>query len=234
MRSPFRSRPSVLLAALLVFLGLAPWKAAADGGTPDPTAPQPGAPGEAAAPRAGRAGVVKLDIIETIDGKESKVNAAVYYLEKTLGSSGYTVWATREPKGKESNPRPDPDLVIAGKVDCKKLRESTFYGGTVGVIYETTAEVTIADKAGKTLATVKERDEWGRREKKDARDECLKRLVNWLAAAVLKEPAIQGRLDDAGKKAADEYLKKVETARTKKPPEEESGEDGDEGAGGGK
>ncbi len=235
MPAPRRSLlPGALALVSLLLVLAAP--AVADDPPPAPqTPPAPAAP-KPDDPGAGRAGVVKLDIVETIDGKESKVNVAAYFLKKKLGESGYRVYSAREPAAKPGEkpeeppkpapaPPPAPDLVISGKVECKLLRTSDFYDQTVAYIYETTAELKIADKGGKTLADVKERDEWGRGTKKAARDESLKRLANWVTAAVLKEPAIRARLDDAGKQAAEAYVKRVEAAR-KKPSEPEGGEGG--------
>lgn len=233
-------RPFAAVPVLLMVLALAAPALADD---PPPVPQAPGAP-KADEPAAGRAGVIKLDIVESIDGKESKLNVAVYFLKKKLGEAGYRVFSTREPAAPKSDkpekpedaPKPAtpaappvPDLVIVGKVDCKLLRTSDFYEKAVAYIYETTAELTIADGSGKTLATVKERDEWGRSTKKAARDESLKRLANWITAAVLKEPAIQARLDDAGKQAAEAYVKKVEAARKTKPEESDGGGGGGEG-----
>jgi len=194
-------------------------------------------------------GVVKIDIDEQLDGKPFRDTAVTVRLRKKLRELGFKAWSERslfvdeyEKKKREKaekakaptgtaapvapapapeDEKPDHDLVLKGKVVIRLDRSSTFFGGNVAFMYTGTVELTITDKAGKTLATISEKDEWGKTDEKKARDDEIRRTAAFAALAVMKAEPVYGRLGPKAKAAVDEYAGEVAKNYPRTPPEGE-------------
>ncbi len=179
------------------------------------------------------AGVVKIDLVETIDGKETKDNYTTFLLRKKLRELGFVAYSERpvgadevqkkkkkkgdsapQPEEGEAEARPEPDLIIKGTVAVKMDRTNQFYGADLGYVYAGTGDLRILEKGGANeLGKVADKDEWLKKDKDVAQMEEQKRIGSWLTAAVLKQDAIRGRLAPAGQAALDRYVADVETKR---------------------
>lgn len=200
-------------------------------------APAPGQETGEAAP-AKPAGVIKLEIVEKVEGKPSRDTPAIYRIRQKLREFGFVAWTEkplradeyekkkREKESTKGAPagatataaageeKPAPDLIIRGIVDVSLGKTSTFYGQSVAYAYDGVADLTIVDaRTGKELAVVAERDEWGKTEQKAAREESHKRITAWTTAAVLKAEPIYGRLGPNRQKAVDAYHAQVAEKR---------------------
>jgi hypothetical protein len=246
-------RTGAIAAALLLAAGLAP--ARADDPKP-PAPPTPAAPAPASPAAPAPAGVVKIDIAETIEGKPSRENLAAYFIRKKLREAGFTAWSARpihadelQKKSEQQKPaagatppspaapaapgdeKPAPDLVVKGTVDIEVSRVSTFYGQNVAFAYTATTFLEVQDKAGKSLAKIEDKDEWGQTSQRAAREQCMKRMALFASADVLKSEPIRGRLSEKAKAEADAFVAGIEK---KRHPEagEASGGTGAPGEGG--
>lgn len=201
-------------------------------------------PGPSHAPGAGvkPLGVVKIDIAETLDGKESRENLAAYFIRKKLREVGFLAWSTRPiraddldrrrrekeaaetktvtaapvPEAATEEERPAPDLVVVGTLEVTLLRTSPFYGQDVAFIFGSKAKLAIHDAAGKEVATIVDGEEVGQRTRDGARNTALKRMALFLAAGVMKSDPIRSRLTDKGKEAAERFVREVEAKREEK------------------
>jgi hypothetical protein len=214
-----------LPAALAALLALAPAGAFAQtpppGDTPAPAPTAPAAPTATAGP-----GVVKIDIVETVEGKASIENLAAYFIRKKLREAGFTAWSARPIRADQVQPRPadappadpkaekpEPDLVVKGKVTVDVSRVSTFYGQSLAFAYEAHADLEVAPAAGGKPDKIEDRDEWARSAQDAARSECLKRISLFAAADVMKTPGVRARLPEKSKAAVDAFISDLEKKR---------------------
>ncbi len=235
IRRPFAA---AALAALAVAAALARAE--------DVPAPAPGIPEKPA-------GVVKLALDETLDGKPNRDTPITYFLRKKLREAGYVAWTEKPLRADEhakrqrekdvkagkipasatatadvNDHRPAPDLVITGTIDVGVGSTSTFYGQTVATMYVGQGRLSIKDPAGKELGVVEEKDEWGKTKAKDAREECIRRTQAWLAAALLKSEPIHARFTEKDRAVVDKWIADTEKKKQKK----DAGEGGGAGEGG--
>lgn len=182
--------------------------------------------------------VVMLDIEETLDGEESDYAVTAYYVRKKLREVGFRAWSARpipvddaerkkraekaKKDGTTAEPllddqKPEGGLVVRGTATVTYDRTSTFYGADLAQIYKGAATLTIADRAsGKTLVEITIDDEWGKKTKKAARNECLKRVGLFAAADVVASQPVQDRLTDQGKTQAQAFIDQINAKRKEK------------------
>jgi hypothetical protein len=195
-------------------------------------------------------GVVKLDIVEKLEGKPSKDAPATYLIRKRLREFGFVAYTEKplrvdeyEKKKREkeqaSKPvetgltataipeaaeeRPAPDLVIKGNIEVAHLRNSTFYGANIAFMFLGAGSLSILDPTGKELCVIDDREEWGQDKEAQAREETLKRISAWLAADVIKAEPVLSRLGPKSREAALKYVEGVEQKRASTAKKEEGG-----------
>jgi hypothetical protein len=194
--------------------------------------------------------VVKLDIEETLDGKPNKNTPSILNIRKKLRDLGFHVYTEKAlyadeyarkkrekvgaqpgaptgtaaaPAESEEDKRLPPDLVITGKVLVKLDRTSTFFGGNVAFMYKSEADLELADKGGKALASIAEKDEWGKTKEDVAREDSIRRMRAYAALAVLTCEPIQARLTEKGKARVNEYAAEVADKYPRAQPSDEGG-----------
>ncbi len=181
--------------------------------------------------------VVQIDVAETVDGKVSKANYATYFLRKKLREYGFAAWSVRmlpifeklhakalekaraagrpEPELLERT-QPKPELIVRGRVSAELARTSTFYGQDLAFVYKTEVVLEVLDADGTSLAKIRFEDEFGRRDKKLARRDTLRRAGLFAAAEVLMSDPLRERLSEAQRSAVAAWAAKIEAKRKDK------------------
>jgi hypothetical protein len=203
---------------------------------PTPARAQDGGAAPATVTKTASAGVVVLDIVETVDEKPSEDMVTTFRLRQHLREAGFVV-RTAKPlkideeerkaaeKKKAASGAAAPsataapveekpaDLVIRGTVDVHYVKSSVFFGKTVAYEFGATGDLKIEDGKGVEVAKVSETDERGAKERNQACVECEKRIAAWLTVATLKAAPVRERFDAKAKADADAYIAKTEKAR---------------------
>lgn len=182
------------------------------------------------------AGVVKVDVEETLDKRPSRDAYATYLIMKKLREAGYVVWsekpnrtdeyerkkrAEKEGVTRTADPgdkKPEPDLVLKGKIAIGLADSSKFFGADVAFVYGAHGALAVLDKEGKELGKIEDQDEWSKASEKAAREEQIKRIAAFLAAAVLKSEPVHGRLGPKRRAVVDEYIANVARKREENKP----------------
>lgn len=202
-------------------------------GQPGP-GPAPAPPAGGSQPEAAPAPVVQIDVAELVDGRESPHNLATYYIRKKLRELGFRPWSTRmltvfrkehdeeaararergeQPPALLEELRPEPELIVRGTVRVEHERSSNFYGEDLAFIYRSQVDLVVLDASGKELDRIAFTDEWGRRDRKTARLEAMKRAGLFASADVLASQAIVGRANEQQKAAIQEYVARINQQR---------------------
>lgn len=191
-------------------------------------------PGGAEEAAAAPAPAVKIAIAEKVDGRESRYMVATYFVRKKLREAGLRAWSTEklpnddkeheaavaEARARGEEPpvlleeaQPEPALVIEGTCDVAFDRSSTFYGADLAAIYKATLDLKIKGPSGAVLDEVHIVDEFGKKNKKAARNGSLKRIGMFAAVDVLLAEPVRAHMSDEAKAAAQPFIDKINKDR---------------------